>query len=118
VAPPLLISLEGRYSGFVTPPFVTFGSAFSIIDTVYRLRKPSERAEFDRKVEDWGAKCYHATVELVEPPRMLTEEMLRDYLARFMEHVEVDDEEYARQRFVDVFQIGWNIERVYWEEDA
>ena len=34
-----------------------------------------------------------------------------------MEYVEVDDEEYARQRFVDVFQIGWNIEREYWEED-
>ena len=48
---------------------------------------------------------------------MLTEEMLRDYLARFMEHVEVDDEEYARQRFVDVFQIGWNIKRDYWEEE-
>jgi hypothetical protein len=26
------------------------------------------------------------------------------------------DKEYARQRFVDVFQIGWNIEREYWEE--
>ena len=25
-----------------------------------------------------------------------------------MEHVEVDDEEYARQRFWDVFQIGWS----------
>jgi hypothetical protein len=42
------------------------------------------------------AKCYQATVELVEPPRTLTEEMLRDYLVRFMEHVEVDNEEYAR----------------------
>ena len=50
-------------------------------------------------------------------PRVLTEEMLRDYLARFREHIEVDDEEYARQRFVDVFQIGWNIEREYWEEE-
>ena len=43
--------------------------------------------------------------------------ILRDYLAQFMEHVEVDDEEYARQRFVDVFQIGWEIEREFWEED-
>lgn len=43
--------------------------------------------------------------------------MLRDYLARFREHIEVDDEEYARQRFVDVFQIDWNIESEYWEED-
>ena len=42
---------------------------------------------------------FQATVELVAPSRVLTEEMLRDYLARFMEHVEVDDEEYARQRF-------------------
>ena len=90
----------------------------SIIDIVYRLSQPSERAEFDRKVENWGAKCYQAIVELVDPPRVLTEEMLRGYLAQFMEHVEVDDEEYARQRFVDVFQIGWNIEREYWEEDA
>ena len=63
---------------------------------MYRLSKPSERAEFDRKVEDWGAKCYQATVELVAPSRVLTEEMLRDYLARFMEHIEVDDDEYAR----------------------
>jgi hypothetical protein len=43
---------------------------------VYRLSKPSERAEFDSKVENWGAKCYQATVELVDPPRVLTEEML------------------------------------------
>ena len=78
---------------------------------MYRLGDPSDRAEFDRKVENWGAKCYQATVELVDPPRVLTEEMLGDYLAGLMEHVEVDDEEYARQRFVDVFQIGWNIER-------
>ena len=63
-----------------------------------------------------GAKCYQATVEFVDPLRVLTEEMLRDYLAQFMEHIEVDDEEYARQRFVDVFQIGWEIEREYWEE--
>jgi hypothetical protein len=73
---------------------------------VYHLSKPSDRAEFDRKVEDWGAKCYQATLELVDPPYVLTEEMLRDYLARFMEHIEVDDEEYARQSFVDMFQIG------------
>src|SRR5215207_11679579 len=59
---------------------------------VLREEREIQRAEFDRKVEDWGAKCYHATVELVDPPRMLTKEMLRDYLARFMEHVELDDE--------------------------
>jgi hypothetical protein len=35
-----------------------------------------------------------------------------------MEHVEAEDEVYARQRFVDVFQIGWNIKREYWDEDA
>jgi hypothetical protein len=35
-----------------------------------------------------------------------------------MAHIEVDDGEYARQRFVTVFQIGWNIEREYWEEEA
>jgi hypothetical protein len=85
---------------------------------VYHLSNPSDRAEFDRKVEDGGAKCYQATVEFVDRPRMLTEEILRDHLAQFMEHVQVDDEEYARQRFVDVFQIGWNIEREYWEEEA
>ena len=84
---------------------------------MYRLSEPSERAEFDRKVEDWDAKCYQFTVDVADPPRVLTEEMLRGYLARFMEHIEVDDEEYARQRFVDVFQIGWEIEREYWEED-
>ena len=84
---------------------------------MYCLGNPSDRAKFDRKVETWGAKCYQATVELVDAPRLLTEEMLRDYLARFMEHIEVDDEEYAQQRFVDVFQIGWNIEREHWEED-
>ena len=50
-----------------------------------------------------GAKCYQATVELVGPLRVLTKEMLRDYLARFTEHLEMDDEEYARQRFVTVF---------------
>jgi hypothetical protein len=32
--------------------------------------------------------------------------MMRDYLARFIEQVEVDGEKYARQRFVDVSQIG------------
>ena len=74
-------------------------SGVSIIDTGYRLSKPSERAEFDRKVDDCGAKCYQVTVELVDPPCVLTQEMLRDYLAQFMEHIEVDDEEYARQRF-------------------
>ena len=63
---------------------------------VYRLSKPSERAEVDSKVENWGAKCYQATVELFDPPRVLTEEMLRDYLARFREHIEVDEEEYGR----------------------
>jgi hypothetical protein len=73
---------------------------------VYRLSEPSQRAEFDREVEDWGAKCYQATVEFFDPQRVLTEEMLRDYLARFMEHVEVDDEEYARQRFLTVIQLG------------
>ena len=63
---------------------------------MYRLSEPSERAEFDRKVENWGAKCYQATVELFDSPRVLTKEMLRDYLAQSMEHIEVDDEEYAR----------------------
>ncbi len=48
---------------------------------MYRLSEPSERAAFDRKVENWGAKCYQATVKLFDPPRVLTEEMLRDYLA-------------------------------------
>ena len=64
------------------------------------------------------------------PPRVLTEELLRDYLERFMKHVEVDevggdgvaqdqrlptnhvevdDEEYAKQGFVDVFQVGRNL---------
>jgi hypothetical protein len=33
-----------------------------------------------------------------------------------MEHVEVDAEGYTRQRFMEVFQIGWNIEREHWEE--
>jgi len=83
---------------------------------MYRLGNPSDRAEFDRKVESWGATCYEATVELVDPPRVLTKKLLRDYLAEYMEHVGVDDEEYARQRFVDGFQIGWNIEREYWGE--
>ena len=64
-----------------------------------------------------GAKCYQATVELVGPLRVLTKEMLRDYLARFTEHLEMDDEEYARQRFVTVFWIGY-IEREYWEEET
>jgi len=50
-----------------------------------------------------GAKCYQVTVELVDPLRVLTKELLRDYLARFMEHLEVDDGEYAGQRFVTVF---------------
>lgn len=84
---------------------------------MYRLSDPPDRAEFDRKVENWGAQCYQATIEFIDPPRVLTEQMLRNYLAQFMEHIEVDDEEYARQRFVDVFQIGWNIECEYWEED-
>ncbi len=69
-------------------------------------------------MDNWGTTCYQATIELLDLPRVLTEEMLRDYLVRFMEHVEVDNEEYARQRFVNVFQIGWNIEREYWEEDT
>ena len=43
-----------------------------------------------------GAKCYQATVELVDPRSVLTEEMRRGYLARCMEHVEVDGGEYAR----------------------
>jgi hypothetical protein len=47
-------------------------SGVSITDTVYRLSKPSERAKFDRKVEDWGAKCYQVTVELVDLPCVLT----------------------------------------------
>jgi hypothetical protein len=86
---------------------------------MYRLAaSPADRAEFDRQVENWGARCYQATVEFIDPPRVLTEQTLSSYLEEFMEHVEVDDEEYARQRFVDVFQIGWNIEREYWEEDA
>ena len=85
---------------------------------MYRLGEASGRAEFDRTLEEWGAGCYQASIEFFDPPRMLTDEMLRDYLARFMEHVEVDDEGYARQRIVDVFQIGWNIEREYWEEDG
>jgi len=42
------------------------------------------------------AKCYQATVELVDPLSVLTEERLRDYLARCTEHVEVDDGEYAQ----------------------
>ena len=63
------------------------------------------------------AKCYQATVELADTLRVLTEEMLRDYLAQVREHVEVDVEEYARQRLVDAFQMGWNIEREFWEEE-
>jgi hypothetical protein len=35
-------------------------------------------------VEDWGARCYQATVDFVDPPHLLTEELLRDSLARFM----------------------------------
>ena len=50
-----------------------------------------------------GAKCYQATVELFGPLRVLIEEMLRDHFARFTEHPEVGDGEYARQRFVTVF---------------
>jgi hypothetical protein len=50
-----------------------------------------------------GAKCYQVTVEPVDPLRVLTKEMLRDYFARFMEHLEVDDGEYDRQRFITVF---------------
>ena len=45
-------------------------SGVSITDTVYRLSKPSERAEFDRKVENWGAKCYQATAS--PSPREVT----------------------------------------------
>jgi hypothetical protein len=56
---------------------------------VYHLSEPSSRAEFDTEVEDWGAKCYQAIVEFIDLPHVLTEEMLRDYLARFMEHLEV-----------------------------
>jgi hypothetical protein len=33
---------------------------------------------------------------------MVTEQMLRDYLAQFMKYVEVDDAKYTRQWFVDV----------------
>ena len=40
-------------------------------------------------------KGCQATVELIDAPRVLTEEMLRNYLARFMEHIDVDDKEYA-----------------------
>jgi hypothetical protein len=39
-------------------------------------------------------------VPLDDGPRR---ELLPDYLERFMKHVEVDDEEYAKQGFVDVF---------------
>jgi hypothetical protein len=35
-------------------------------------------------------------------PRVLTEELLRDYLERFMKYVKGDDEEYAKRGFVDV----------------
>jgi len=45
--------------------------------------------------------------EFVDPPHVLTEEMLEYYLAQFVKRIEeVDDEQYARQRFVHVFQIG------------
>lgn len=37
---------------------------------VYRLSEPYERTKFDRKVENWGAKCYQATVELVDSFRL------------------------------------------------
>ena len=84
---------------------------------MYRLSNPFGRAEFDRQVENWGARCYQATVEFIDPPRVLTGEMLRSYLEEFMRNIQVDDEEYAQQRFVDVFQIGWNIEREYWGEE-
>jgi hypothetical protein len=70
---------------------------------VYHLSNPSDRAEFDRKVEDGGAKCYQATVEFVDRPRVLTEEILRDHLAQFMEHVEVDIEcEYWKEEAVEL----------------
>jgi hypothetical protein len=50
------------------------------------------------------AVFYEANVEYVEP-LMLAEKMLRDHLARSIEHVEVDAEGYAPQRFVDVSEI-------------
>jgi hypothetical protein len=44
--------------------------------------------------------------EFVDPPYVLTEEMLGCYLAQLVERIEeVDDEQYAPQRVVDVFQI-------------
>lgn len=39
---------------------------------------------------------------------------LRGPICEVHGHVEVDDGEYARQKFVTVFQIWWNIEREYW----
>jgi hypothetical protein len=50
------------------------------------------------------AKFCGATVEYVDP-LMLAEKTLRDHLARSIEHVEVDAEGYAPQRFVDVSEI-------------
>jgi hypothetical protein len=35
-----------------------------------------------------------------------------------MEHAKVDEGEYARQSFLTVIQIGWNVERECWEEKA
>jgi septum formation topological specificity factor MinE len=67
-----------------------------------------DSVEFDRIAKD---RCQmrpdHRRAR--RPPRVLTEELLRDYLERFMKHVEVDDEEYAKQGFVDVFQVGRNL---------
>jgi hypothetical protein len=63
---------------------------------------------FLRTTEKWKpvvAEFYEATVEYVDP-LMLTKKMLRDHLARSIEHVEVDAEGYAPQRFVDVSEIG------------
>jgi hypothetical protein len=40
---------------------------------------------------------------------VLTEELPRDYLERFMKHVEVDEVEYAKQGFVEVFQLDRNV---------
>ena len=88
---------------------------------MYSLSDPSDSAEFDRKVEDWDAKCYQATVELVAPAARARRGDVRRFpraIYGAMEHVEVHDEEYDRQRFVDVFQIGWTIECEYWEEEG
>lgn len=66
----------------------------NIVQAVYHASNQSERAEFGRRVEEWGAECCQGPPSYRPTACTHRGDAGRYYLARFMKHMEVEGKDY------------------------